>query len=383
MNHTTKKPRVSIVIPTYNRGDLIGDTIRSIQDQNFTDYEVIIVDDGSADNTHQICEDCASKDVRFTYVGGDTKNRGPGYCRNIGARMSHGEFLIFLDSDDLLFPHTLADRVELMEQHPDLDFMVFLGEFFMREPGDRGLLWNIPTSTDPLVRFVGDDTPWQTTGPIWKRDAYERTGLWDENIVGCDDQDFHARALMAGLRYKFIGKIDYAIRGAVDQRDQLGMVLSKKIGIMSQVARIKNLCETDFNFELEKLRTVQKMMAGSLLLRCYQMLEFHSDKEAAEEIWKIVRKYRLISFFTYCLGCLWVSKYRSFVGDIAAYVLNCLGSDDFLLKNRAVLGTIPTSCLQEDPYDGRFHRQPSFVSSAAVRKGLMRYLMAKLRLRAA
>ena len=383
MNKSKNTPKVSVVIPTYNRGDLIGETIQSLQDQDFEDFEVIIVDDGSTDDTKDVCEELVYVDSRFAYVAEDKKNRGPSYCRNKGYRMAQGEYLIFLDSDDLFLPGALKNRVKLMDAHEDKDFIVFVGEFFKRNVGDTKKVWNMPTDVDPLIRFIGDDTPWQTTGPTWRTSSYEKTGLWDEGIVGCDDQEFHTRALMAGLRYEFIGAVDYALRGAVDGRDQLGMVLAKRKGLISQVSRIKNICEADLNLDGQELKTAKKMMAGSLLLRSYQMLKFHDDKDAALEIWKNARQYHLIGFPVYTLGRMWIKHYKKLLGDIAACLINQLESDDFLLKNRALLATTPVSCLDEDPYDGRFHKQESFVSSALVRKGLLPYMRGKLRRKAA
>ena len=222
-------------------------------------------------------------------------------------------------------------------RNKEVDFIVFIGEFFKRNVGDTKKVWNMPTDVDPLIRFIGDDTPWQTTGPTWRTSSFEKTGLWDEGIVGCDDQEFHTRALMAGLRYEFIGEVDYALRGAVDGRDQLGQVLSKRRGIMSQVSRIKNICEGDLNLDGQELKTAQKMMAGSLLLRSDQMLKFHNDKDAALEIWKNARQYHLAGFPTYALGRMWIKHHKKLRGDIAAYLINHLESDDFLLKNRALL----------------------------------------------
>ena len=187
---------------------------------------------------------------------------------------------------------------------------------------------------------------------------------------------------MAGFCYEFIGEVDYALRGAVDGRDQLGMVLSKRRGIMSQVSRIKNICEGDLKLDSQQLKSAQKMMAGSLLLRCVQMLEFHNDKPASLEIWKIARDHRLIALSTYLLGLLWIKKYKSVLGDMAAYLINYLESDNFLLKNRAPIGSIPLSCLSETSYDGRFHRQGPFVKSSAIDKGLFCYLVDKLKSKA-
>ena len=168
MSNSIAKPKLSIITPVYNRGDLIGETIRSLQEQHFEDFEVIIVDDGSTDGTKAVCETFASEDPRISYLAGDTKNRGPGYCRNKGVQVAQGEFLIFLDSDDLFLPGALANRVNAIESNNELDFVVFLGEFFEVHPGDVGTLWNIPTDIDPLLRFLGEDVPWSTIGPIWR-----------------------------------------------------------------------------------------------------------------------------------------------------------------------------------------------------------------------
>jgi glycosyltransferase involved in cell wall biosynthesis len=379
MNVTQNVPRVSVVIPTYNRGDLIGETIRSLQEQDFEDFEVIIVDDGSTDNTKMLCEDVVSADPRFAYVAEDKKNRGPCYCRNKGYQLAQGEYLIFLDSDDVLLPNALRNRVKLMDASEERDFIVFIGEFFQRTPGDMKMLWNIPTSIDPLLRFIGDDVPWQTTGPIWRKTSFKKTGLWDENIIGCDDQELHTRTLSLGLSYEFTDKIDYAIRGAIDDRSQLGQILHTRRGIMSQVARIQNLCKAEINLCNRKLASTKKLMAGSLLFRCFQMIHFFDDKEAALKIWKLAREYRLICSKTSFLGSLCIKRNKSFWGDIAAYLINHKESDDFLLKNRANIGTIPTSCLEEKPYDGRFHRKDSFVRSPAVSKGLILYLVGKVK----
>lgn len=374
-------PKVSVVIPTYNRSDLIGEAIDSLQGQDFKDFEVIIVDDGSTDNTKAVCEAYASADPRVAYVAGDTKNRGPGYCRNKGVKLAKGEFLIFLDSDDLFLPGALSNRVEAIESNDELDLVVFLGEFFERVPGDLGLLWNIPTDIDPLLRFIGEDVAWSTIGPIWRMSAFKRIGGWDETIVMGDDQELHTRALMAGAKYEFIHQVDYAIRRAADGEVQLGHQFSTRDGILSQVKRVENLCEDLVHLDRSKRIVAKKLMAGSLLLRCVQMLDFHNDKEASLEIWQIVRDHRLIALSTYLLGLLWIKKYKSFWGDIAAYLINHLESDDFLLKNRALLATTPTSCLEEEPYDGRFHRQPSLVGSPAVNQGVLRYLCGKMKSR--
>jgi len=379
MTNSSEKPKLSIVIPTYNRADLIGETLRSVQDQDFTNFEVIIVDDGSTDGTKTVCEKFVSKDPRISYLAGDTKNRGPGYCRNKAVQVAQGEFLIFLDSDDLFLPGALANRVNAIESNDELDFVVFLGEFFEVHLGDVCTLWNIPTDVDPLLRFLGEDVPWSTIGPIWRSASFDLTGGWDDAIVMGDDQDLHTRALLLGMRYEFKDTIDYAIRRAAGGKSQLGQQFSTKAGMLSQVKRVQKLCEEGINLDGAMLARAQMRMAGSLLFRCYQLLEYHDDKPTSLKVWRIARDHRLVDASTYMFGCLWIKKYKSFLGDIAAYMINHLEPEDFLLINRALIGETPSSCLEENPYDGRFHKQRSFVRSPAVNQGVLPYILGKLR----
>ncbi len=98
MGMTTETPFFSITIPAYNRGYILSETIRSIQDQSFSNWEVIVVDDGSKDNTREIVEQLASQDARIRYVYQQNAERSA--ARNNGADHSKGAYLMFLDSDD-------------------------------------------------------------------------------------------------------------------------------------------------------------------------------------------------------------------------------------------------------------------------------------------
>jgi glycosyltransferase involved in cell wall biosynthesis len=98
MGMTTKSPFFSITIPAYNRGYILTETIRSIQDQSFSNWEVIVVDDGSKDNTREIVEQLASEDPRIRYVYQQNAERSA--ARNNGADHAKGDYLMFLDSDD-------------------------------------------------------------------------------------------------------------------------------------------------------------------------------------------------------------------------------------------------------------------------------------------
>jgi glycosyltransferase involved in cell wall biosynthesis len=111
----TRAPRISVIIPTYNRKDYIGDAIDSVLQQTCRDVEIIVVDDGSTDGTHERVAEYGEK-VRYIF----TPNRGIGHARNLGMAHARGEFLAFLDSDDLFYPYMLELESRLLELHPDV-----------------------------------------------------------------------------------------------------------------------------------------------------------------------------------------------------------------------------------------------------------------------
>ena len=108
-------PKVSVVIPTYNRARFIVDTIHSVLAQSFQDFEIIVVDDGSTDNTAQVVSG-----LPVTYIR--QENQGGPVARNNGLKVARGEYIAFLDSDDALLENALEKGVEVLDRHPEVGF---------------------------------------------------------------------------------------------------------------------------------------------------------------------------------------------------------------------------------------------------------------------
>jgi len=372
---------ISVIIPTKNRCDLLRETLDSVLAQTYADWEVIVVDDGSEDGTIEMLESFSDERVRF--IERDRMPSGAPVCRNIGVENARGECLIFLDSDDLLLPHALKNRAAMMQQNPDLDFAAYVGEMFVSSLGDHEVLWNIPTDKPDFERFLGWDVSWQTSGPIWRAEFFHRIGAWDETLLCGQDSELHLRALSFDPHYQYCAEVDYAIRADNVARQSVGVKWMTLEGQLSHAQSVIKLCQSD---RCSALNSRQKSMAaGRLLYHAIRMMKISSvdGRDVACKLWKIARQHHLIGFPVYTLGRMWIKHYKKLLGDIAACLINQLESDDFLLKNRALLATTPVSCLDEDPYDGRFHKQESFVSSALVRKGLLPYMRGKLRRKAA
>ena len=142
-------PIVSVIIPSYNAADYIAQTLESVLAQTLTDIEVIVVDDGSTDNTRNIVADFANKDPRLTLV--EQANQFAGVARNNGMSKARGKYLYFLDADDYVESNALEELVNAIEQH-GADIAIAKSEGFDNTTGDT---WTI----DGALNGVDFDRP--------------------------------------------------------------------------------------------------------------------------------------------------------------------------------------------------------------------------------
>lgn len=113
-------PKVSVIIPTYNRADYVRESIESVLAQTYTDYEIIIVDDGSMDDTREVLKPWIDDGtIRYVYQ----ENQGESAARNNGIRMAQGRYISFLDSDDLFLPTKFEKQVAYLDSHPEEAFV--------------------------------------------------------------------------------------------------------------------------------------------------------------------------------------------------------------------------------------------------------------------
>jgi glycosyltransferase involved in cell wall biosynthesis len=196
------KPVISVIIPNFNRGDLLPQTLESLLSQDFPNWEALVVDDRSTDGSLDITAKFAAYDSRISLIKRDRNPSGAPTCRNIGINQSKGDFLIFLDSDDLLLPFALSRRLEFASKENTLDYWVFPMLMFRNDPDDATNLWNVDNGQNDLYRFLVLDAPWQTSGPMWKKEAVVKIGGFTEGLACWQDVDFHLKALGAGLKGK-------------------------------------------------------------------------------------------------------------------------------------------------------------------------------------
>lgn len=257
------QPLVSIIIPSYNRGTLISQTLESVLNQTYPHWEAIVVDDGSTDNTLDIVNAWVEKNNRIKLFKRDREPKGAPTCRNIGLQKSSGKFVIYLDSDDLIAPHCLMHRVECYIQNTSPDFLVFPILLFDREIHDTNVLWNIDTQESDLYRFLRTDALWQTTGPIYKKSALLRVGGFREDLPFWQDFDIHLRCLLLGLQYtKFM-----SVKPDVYHRRNFVDSISRTIGLVSDKAILQK--RIDYFFSLSQFIKQHNIILDA---RCHQTI---------------------------------------------------------------------------------------------------------------
>ena len=209
-------PDISVVTPTRNRLALLRLTMASVNAQTLTSWEHIIVDDGSDDGTAEEVQRLAAADPRIHYMSSSAGGKGANVCRNMGIEAAQSDLVVLLDSDDLLRPGCLAQRVEVMRRNADLSFAVFRGGVFRQSPGDMPRLFHDLPPGDDILRFLCGEYLWQTTGPVWRRSYLRQIGGFDETLLSMQDVELHVRAICGGGKYQCFSEVDYDVRWQFD-----------------------------------------------------------------------------------------------------------------------------------------------------------------------
>lgn len=186
-------PKVSVIIPTYNRSHLLERAIRSVLKQTFQDFELIVVDDGSTDETYKIID---IFDLEIYYIRHD-KNKGVSAARNTGLKYSKGTYIAFLDSDDEWLPQKLEKQIKVFENGSDKLGVVYSGYSVETIPDEP----IIPQYRGNILHYVLlDNCVGSATNPLILKNCFDKAGLFDEDLPALNDWDMWIRI---GQHYDF------------------------------------------------------------------------------------------------------------------------------------------------------------------------------------
>ena len=191
------EPIVSIVMPAYNAGAYIEEAIHSVLTQTFTDWELIIVDDGSKDNTAEVVAEHLA-DKRIQYI--KQENRGASSSRNVGIRQSKGRYIAFFDADDVWLPDKLTKQMAIFKKYPATG-VCSTGFYGISPEGE--VLYTRPREEyygNVTSHFFLKECPADMSSAVLPREVIEKVGLLDETLPYAMDFDLWLRI---SLRYPF------------------------------------------------------------------------------------------------------------------------------------------------------------------------------------
>ncbi|MDT0295761.1 glycosyltransferase family 2 protein [Mesonia ostreae] len=189
-----EKPLVSIIIPTYNRAHLISETLDSIKEQTYTNWECIVVDDGGTDHTENILEAYIKEDSRFKFLKKPShRKKGGNAARNFGYEKSIGEYINFVDSDDLIHKEKLQLQLAVLEKNESCQVCLSEAEIFNETK-------RYQKKSKPLDEinffedYISKKIDMGTTQPLWRKSFLESAKtVYDETILRAQDFDFLSR----------------------------------------------------------------------------------------------------------------------------------------------------------------------------------------------
>tara|TARA_R110001583_G_scaffold14135_8_gene59543 strand:- start:3677 stop:4624 length:948 start_codon:yes stop_codon:yes gene_type:complete len=201
-------PLVSIIIPTFNRAHLIGETLDSVFEQTYTNWECIIVDDGSTDNTRNVVNDYILKDSRFRYhYRPNDRPKGANTCRNYGFELSKGRYVNWFDDDDVMHSNKLTIQVTALENN-ECNFSVCQTLIFENSIKNIiGLRSENIHSNNIFYDYLTQKISWLTQAPLWKKSFLQTIDyLFDEELQAAQEWEFHCRILCHSEKYQFINE---------------------------------------------------------------------------------------------------------------------------------------------------------------------------------
>lgn len=192
--------KIAIVIPVYNRQALVKDALDSVLAQSYSDWECIVVDDGSTDNTWQVLQEYAAKDERIKVFQRNREPKGAPTCRNIGWQKATTRHIMFLDSDDIMLSFCLEQRVQFIAENSTLDFALF--PVFQTKKNEY-VYRSLINEKELLNSFLSFQSTFQTSSTLWTKTTLRKINGWDEEALSWQDGEVHIRVLLQSQNYKW------------------------------------------------------------------------------------------------------------------------------------------------------------------------------------
>ena len=263
------KPLVSILIPAFNSEAWIADTIKSAIAQTWPRKEIIVIDDGSTDQTLAVARRFASKEIAVV----TQKNQGAAAARNHALSLCQGDYIQWLDADDLLSPDKVAKQMEASEECQNTRTLFSSGWGYFAYRTDWAefsptSLWCDLSPAEWLLRKLRENLHMQTATWLTSRELTKAAGAWDVRLLGDDDGEYFCRVILAsdGIRFVPGAKIFYRITPST-RLSHIGQSDKKKDAqLLSMQLHVKYIRSLE---ESERVRTACVTYLGNWMINFY------------------------------------------------------------------------------------------------------------------
>jgi len=270
---------VSIIIPTYNRAHLIEATLKSILLQTYQNWECIVVDDGSIDETESIVNSYSNKDNRIKFFKRpQSLQKGANSCRNYGFQMSSGEYINWFDSDDVILENFIKNKVNALT--PDIHFIIGNGYFWYPETNTKKVL-NLADTDNLYLDFVMWKLQIITNSVLFKRNFLKDKELFNPNMKRGQEAEFFSRLFFecTSNQFKIIQNADFLYR----QHDESKSTKNKEYN--------KGYKESSFYYLFENFKRSEQIQSTELLNFFYNKLMklfFSSNEQVHDKVTKSI-----------------------------------------------------------------------------------------------
>ncbi len=186
-------PLVTVIIPTYNRSKVLLRALDTALNQTYRNLEVIVVDDGSTDDTRAALAPYGNR-IRYIHQ----QNQGASAARNYGISEAHGKYIAFLDSDDEWLPTKLEKQVALLETHPEFSFVACLAT------DEKRTYTGYENHATQFMKFILQPFTQNMTRYVVRRECFQKYGQFDTSIHGPEDWELWLRLLKNGCRFGYV-----------------------------------------------------------------------------------------------------------------------------------------------------------------------------------
>lgn len=232
-------PKISIIIPVYNVEEYLKQCLDSVINQTFKDIEIIIVNDGSTDNSINIIEEYKERDSRIIFL--NQENHGPGYARNSGLKIAKGEYILFIDSDDWIREDTLQELYEIVKNDKNIDLIIFQ---YVNYDDEKDKFYDEEFDSE-LKKYVNKTFNYEDVSNIYLQPNpnmkfYKKSLIEENNIqfpeeLFFEDKPFHTEIVLQS------NKIYYTDKTYFFRRRRQGSVTAKADDILFDSVKISNL----------------------------------------------------------------------------------------------------------------------------------------------